>query len=144
MADVEGTFVAQLIVNDGHNDSKPSTVTISTNAIQPPVANAGPAHAVEGIFAVGIRMIEEISARHVAAVAHGQGRQALVPRQRRAAECAAMTIDAGDEVPHLGGCNVGAARRGAASRRVCGSGRFARSVCGDGAAEDRRRAAASE
>jgi len=41
VADKSGTFVVQLIVNNGIFDSAPSTVTISTlNA--PPVANAGP------------------------------------------------------------------------------------------------------
>jgi len=38
--DVPGTYVAQLIVNDGHVDSAPATVTIVT-ANSPPVANAG-------------------------------------------------------------------------------------------------------
>jgi hypothetical protein len=41
VADQDGTYVAQLIVNDGHSDSVPSTVSISTNAVQPPVANPG-------------------------------------------------------------------------------------------------------
>jgi Putative Ig domain/PKD domain len=41
-ADRPGTFVAQLIVNDGQVDSTPSTVTVTTNALQAPVANAGP------------------------------------------------------------------------------------------------------
>lgn len=40
-ADVQGNYVAQLIVNDGHSDSLPSTVTISTNLLQAPTANAG-------------------------------------------------------------------------------------------------------
>jgi hypothetical protein len=41
-ADVPGTYVAQLIVNDGFVDSTPQTVTITTNAVQGPLANAGP------------------------------------------------------------------------------------------------------
>jgi hypothetical protein len=40
-ADVPGTYVVQLIVNDGKADSNPATVTITTNALQPPIANAG-------------------------------------------------------------------------------------------------------
>src|SRR6185437_10892811 len=44
-ADVRGTYVAQLIVNDGFVDSAPATVTIST-LNSPPVANAGPAQTV--------------------------------------------------------------------------------------------------
>ncbi len=40
-ADVPGTYVAQLIVNDGFSSSQPATVTISTNAVQAPTANAG-------------------------------------------------------------------------------------------------------
>lgn len=40
-ADRPGTFVAQLIVNDGHFTSAPSTVTITTDALLAPVANAG-------------------------------------------------------------------------------------------------------
>ncbi len=44
-ADVAGTYVAQLIVNDGTVNSMPSTVTISaTNSA--PVANAGPAQSM--------------------------------------------------------------------------------------------------
>src|SRR5262249_25215532 len=39
--DVKGTYVAQLIVNDGLVDSAPATVTITT-LNSPPVANAGP------------------------------------------------------------------------------------------------------
>jgi K319L-like, PKD domain len=39
--DEKGTYTAQLIVNDGHVNSTPSTVTIST-VNSPPVANAGP------------------------------------------------------------------------------------------------------
>src|SRR5262249_35007279 len=39
-ADKAGTYVAQLIVNDGFLNSLPSTVTISTTS-GPPVANAG-------------------------------------------------------------------------------------------------------
>jgi RHS repeat-associated protein len=41
VADRVGTYVAQLIVNDGTVNSPPSTVTISTNDV-PPVANPGP------------------------------------------------------------------------------------------------------
>ena len=41
-ADKPGTYVAQLIVNDGKVDSAPATVTITTNAVQAPTANAGP------------------------------------------------------------------------------------------------------
>src|SRR5262249_53703958 len=40
VVDVPGTYVAQLIVNDGHVNSAPATVTIVT-ANSPPVANAG-------------------------------------------------------------------------------------------------------
>ena len=41
-ADRAGTYVAQLIVNDGKVNSAPVTVTITTNAVQAPTANAGP------------------------------------------------------------------------------------------------------
>jgi hypothetical protein len=41
-ADLAGTYIAQLIVNDGSIDSAPSTVTISTNTILAPTATAGP------------------------------------------------------------------------------------------------------
>jgi hypothetical protein len=41
VADVGGTYVAQLIVNDGAFDSTPDTVVITTRN-SPPVANAGP------------------------------------------------------------------------------------------------------
>jgi hypothetical protein len=41
VADLPGTYVAQLIVNDGSSDSAPDTVTISTGN-SAPVANAGP------------------------------------------------------------------------------------------------------
>ena len=41
-ADLQGTYVVQLIVNDGLVDSLPATVTIATNSGQPPTANAGP------------------------------------------------------------------------------------------------------
>ena len=44
--DLPGTYVAQLIVNDGLADSLPSTVTITTTAILPPTANAGPSQTV--------------------------------------------------------------------------------------------------
>ena len=39
--DQPGTYVAQLIVNDGQADSLASTVTITTNSILQPTANAG-------------------------------------------------------------------------------------------------------
>ena len=43
VADVAGTYVAQLVVNDGTVDSPPDTVSISTDAANTaPVANAGP------------------------------------------------------------------------------------------------------
>src|SRR5579871_2598118 len=41
-ADVPGTYVAQLIVNDGTTNSAPAVVTITTNVVQAPTANAGP------------------------------------------------------------------------------------------------------
>ena len=41
VADLPGTYVAQLIVNDGTVDSTPNTVLITTQN-SPPVANAGP------------------------------------------------------------------------------------------------------
>jgi hypothetical protein len=41
VADVAGSYVAQLIVSDQYNSSAPSTVTVSTQ-IAPPTANAGP------------------------------------------------------------------------------------------------------
>jgi len=44
IADVKGTYVAELIVNDGFVDSAPATVMISSNS--PPVANAGLAQTV--------------------------------------------------------------------------------------------------
>jgi trimeric autotransporter adhesin len=40
-ADVAGTYTAQLVVSDGKLNSNPATVTITTNAVQPPTANAG-------------------------------------------------------------------------------------------------------
>jgi RHS repeat-associated protein len=45
VVDMRGTYVAQLVVNDGFVDSAPATVTIST-LNSPPVANAGPAQTV--------------------------------------------------------------------------------------------------
>jgi hypothetical protein len=39
--DVGGTYVAQLIVSDGVLSSPPATVTITTNTVQPPLANPG-------------------------------------------------------------------------------------------------------
>jgi hypothetical protein len=41
VADLSGSYVVQLIVNDGTTNSQPSSVTISTSST-PPVANAGP------------------------------------------------------------------------------------------------------
>ncbi|HTA43187.1 MAG TPA: putative Ig domain-containing protein [Bryobacteraceae bacterium] len=41
ISDLPGTYIAQLIVNDGYLSSPPATVTISTADV-PPVANAGP------------------------------------------------------------------------------------------------------
>jgi len=49
VADVDGDYVAQLIVNDGADDSTPDSVVIMAAlpaANQPPVANAGPDQAV--------------------------------------------------------------------------------------------------
>lgn len=46
VADLAGTYVAQLIVNDGKVNSSPATVVISTNATLPPTANAGPPQSV--------------------------------------------------------------------------------------------------
>ncbi len=45
-ADRPGTYIAQLIVNDGFVNSNASTVTITTNAVPAPTANAGPAQTV--------------------------------------------------------------------------------------------------
>ena len=45
VVDKKGTYVAQLVVNDGFIDSAPSSVTISTEN-SPPVANAGPAQTI--------------------------------------------------------------------------------------------------
>ena len=45
VADRVGTYVIQLIVNDGTVNSQPATVMISTNDV-PPVANPGPAQSV--------------------------------------------------------------------------------------------------
>jgi hypothetical protein len=44
--DKPGTYVAQLIVNDGVVDSTASTVTITTNSILAPTADAGPGQTV--------------------------------------------------------------------------------------------------
>jgi Putative Ig domain/PKD domain len=41
-ADIAGTYIAQLIVNDGFVDSAPATVTITSNQPLQPTANAGP------------------------------------------------------------------------------------------------------
>jgi PKD domain. len=46
-ADKQGTYVAQLIVADGKLNSVPATQTITTNALQPPTANAGPNQTVK-------------------------------------------------------------------------------------------------
>ena len=51
VADVVGDYVAQLIVNDGADDSTPDSVVITAalpGANQPPVANAGPDQSVVG------------------------------------------------------------------------------------------------
>src|SRR5882672_6362623 len=45
VTDKAGTYKVQLVVNNGHNSSTPSTVVI-TSQNQPPVANAGPAQTV--------------------------------------------------------------------------------------------------
>ena len=39
--------MAQLIVNDGKINSAPATVTITTNSVQAPTANAGPNQTVK-------------------------------------------------------------------------------------------------
>jgi hypothetical protein len=44
--DIAGTYVAQLIVNDGQLSSGPATVTITTEALLAPTANAGQNHTV--------------------------------------------------------------------------------------------------
>ena len=49
--DVPGTYELQLIVNDGHVDSTPDTVTVSTNN-SAPVANAGPDQAMSVVSAL--------------------------------------------------------------------------------------------
>lgn len=41
LADLAGLYVAQLIVNDGRIDSAPSTVSVTTDSVQPPMADAG-------------------------------------------------------------------------------------------------------
>ncbi len=45
MADKPGVYQAQLVVNDGRADSKPATVTFSTQSV-PPIARPGPDQAV--------------------------------------------------------------------------------------------------
>ena len=45
--DRPGTYVAQLTVSDGNLNSTPVTVTISTNTVQTPTANAGPNQSVQ-------------------------------------------------------------------------------------------------
>jgi hypothetical protein len=47
LADVPGTYIAQLLVNDGNSNSKPSTVMVTTTASTAPVANAGPNQKVQ-------------------------------------------------------------------------------------------------
>ncbi len=48
VADVAGNYVAQLVVNDGTQNSAPDTVSISAAAVNlPPVANAGPNQSVK-------------------------------------------------------------------------------------------------
>src|SRR5206468_2159235 len=46
VADLAGTYVVQLVVNDGHTDSLPVTVTITASGNTQPVANAGPNQSV--------------------------------------------------------------------------------------------------
>lgn len=53
VADLVGTYIAQLIVNDGSLNSPAATVTISTSA-PPPVADAGPNQTVNVGSAVGL------------------------------------------------------------------------------------------
>ena len=45
-ADLAGTYVAQLVVNNGTLDSDPATVMITTTAVARPTANAGPNQSV--------------------------------------------------------------------------------------------------
>ena len=40
--DVAGTYVVQLIVNDGNVDSKPATLFLTTDTVLPPIADPGP------------------------------------------------------------------------------------------------------
>lgn len=42
VADKPGDYVAQLVVRDALESSQPATVTVSTQTVQPPVADAGP------------------------------------------------------------------------------------------------------
>ena len=51
-ADLPGTYVAQLIVSNGTFSSVPATVTITTSAVLPPAANAGPNQYVNAASAV--------------------------------------------------------------------------------------------
>jgi PKD domain len=53
-ADLTGTYVAQLVVNDGKVNSTAATVTITTNAVQAPTANAGPNQTVGHGTTVGL------------------------------------------------------------------------------------------
>ncbi len=46
-ADVPGTYVATLVVNDGTDDSAPDSVTITATVNQPPLAQAGPDQTVD-------------------------------------------------------------------------------------------------
>src|SRR6185312_15097244 len=46
IADLKGVYIAQLLVNDGHVDSAPATVTIDSEN-SPPVANAGSDQTIE-------------------------------------------------------------------------------------------------
>ena len=47
LADVPGTYIAQLVVNDGDSNSQPSTVMVTTTANTAPVANVGPNQKVD-------------------------------------------------------------------------------------------------
>jgi hypothetical protein len=63
IADKPGTHVVQLIVNNGHLDSKPSTVTITaTNT--PPIANAGTSQNVNVGATVNLDSSHSMDAEH--------------------------------------------------------------------------------